>query len=334
MWGESMSKRKTATLQSIADDHGVSIATVSRVLNNKGNVSDSLKTIITQTLFENGYEIAIEELESKTIVVFVPDYANPFNVDVLSGIEKAAKLSDYKMVLTRTKTTTSDIDYYLSLIENINAIGIISLSPFDQAETVKKLNSIIPTVMCSDYIFHNDLSFVSIDDDKSAYNATKFLIKSGRKKILHVTSTLNHNYAVLRQRGFLKACNDYNLDVSENDIMYFSTINYDIAYSQLNYYLSVNSDIDGIFASSDIFAAAAIKAALNNNLNIPTDISIVGFDNIDLANIVSPNLTTVNQPRFDLGFQALELVREKIEKNNRIEKQIFLETNLIVRSST
>lgn len=329
-----MGKRKTATLQSIADDHNVSIATVSRVLNNKGNVSQSLKSAITRTLIDNGYEIASKVKISNTVVVFVPDYANPFNIDVLSGIEKAAKLSNYRMIITRTKTTTSNIDYYLSLIEDINVIGIISLSPFSDANIVKRLNDIIPTVMCSDYIYHKDLSLVSIDDTKAAYNATEFLIKSGRKKLIHITSTLNHNYAVMRQEGFLNACEDNKIAVSENDILYFSTINYDLVYSQLNYYLQVNDNVDAIFASSDIFAAAATKAALNNNYRIPEDIAIIGFDNIDLSNIISPALTTVNQPRFDIGYQSLELLREKINKSNRIEKQIFLDTTLIVRESS
>lgn len=329
-----MSRRKTATLQSIADDLQVSIATVSRVLNNKGNVSQTLKSQITRSLIDNGYEIALAEKISQTIVVFVPDYSNPFNADVLSGIEKAAKLYHYAMVITRTKSTTHDINYYLSLIQDINVIGIISLSPFSDASTVQKLNDIIPTVMCSDYIYHKNLSLVSIDDTKSAYNATEFLLKSGRRKLIHVTSTLNHNYAVMRQEGFLAACRDNQIAVSENEILYFSTINYDLAYSQLNYYLNEHPTVDGIFASSDIFAAAATKAALNNGLRIPEDIAIIGFDNIDLSNIISPSLTTINQPRFDIGFQSVELLYEKISKNNRVEKQIFLETNLIIRSST
>lgn len=97
--------------------------------------------------------------------------------------------------------------------------------------------------------------------------------------------------------------------------------------------MSYNSDIDAIFASSDIFVAVAVKAALNNQLKIPKDIAIIGFDNIDLSNIISPSISTVNQPRFDIGYQSFELLHEKIRKDNRIEKQMYLETNLILRES-
>lgn len=329
-----MVRRKTATLQSIADELGVSIATVSRVYNNKGNVRPDLTDKITKALTINGYELPSALKVSKTIVVFVPDYANPFNIDVLSGIEKAAKNNNYKMVYCRTKSSNNDIDYYLSLIEDIDLAGIISLSPFNNFQTIQKLNNIIPTVMCSEYIYHKKLSFVSIDDVMAAYDAVEFLIKGGRKRILHITSTLNHNYAVLRQEGFLKALKDYKITYSENDFIYLSTINYELAYSQLNYYLSQNPEIDAIFASSDIFAAAAVKAAMNNQRKIPQDIAIIGFDNIDISNIISPSLSTVNQPRFEIGYQSFELLHEKIRKDNRVEKQMYLKTDLILREST
>lgn len=330
-----MVHRKTATLQSIADDYNVSIATVSRVLNNKGNVSAPLRQQITKSLIESGYKIARKDPVSSTIVVFVPDYSNPFNTDVLSGIEKAAKLSNYKMTIIRTKTQANeDASYYLSLIEDINTAGIISMAPFKEVNTVRKLNAVIPTVMCSDYIWDPNLSLVSIDDRKAAYNATEFLIKSGRRQLLHVNSTLNHHYALMRQEGFMQACHDYNIMVDENNRVYLPTISYDLAYSHMNYLLKSDPSIDGIFASSDIFAAASVSAALANNKLIPEDLSIIGFDNVEIASIIKPALTTVNQPRFDIGFQSFEILKEKITKENRIEKQIFLETNLIIRESS
>ncbi len=330
-----MAKRKTATLQSIADDHSVSIATVSRVLNNKGNVSSRLKQAITVSLLEAGYTITAKKSDSQTIVVFVPDYSNPFNVDVLAGIEKAAGLSNYHMVIIRTKSKNTDtLAYYLSLIEDINASGIISLSPFSSVEIIKKLNDIIPTVMCSDYIFDKNLSLVSIDDQKAAFTATDFLIKSGRRRLLHINSTLNHHYAVMRQEGFTQACHQHNLELDEKNFIHLSTINYSLALSQLNYTLKEHPQIDAIFASSDIFAAAAIAAANFNDHKVPEDIAVVGFDNIEIASIIKPALTTINQPRFEIGYQSFELLNEKIQKENRIEKQIFLETNLIIRDST
>lgn len=330
-----MYTRKTSTLQTIADNLDVSIATVSRVLNNKGNVSSKLKQKITQSLLEAGYTIASKKENSRTIVVFMPDYSNPFYVELLSGIEKAAKLSNYKMVILRTKSkNTDDLVYYLSLIEDINTAGIISLSPFSSLEIIQKLNAIIPTVMCSEYIFDKNLSLVSIDDQKAAYNATEFLIKSGRRHLLHVNSTLNHHYAVMRQEGFIQACHHHNLPVSEKNVVNLSTISYDLAFSQLTFILKDHPQIDGIFASSDIFAAASVSAAILNGRIVPDDIAVVGFDNVEIASIIRPALTTVNQPRFDLGFQSFELLHEKIQKENRVEKQIFLETNLIIRDST
>lgn len=147
-----MTRRKTSTLQNIADELNVSIATVSRVYNDKGNVSAELTEKITKALIKNGYELTQSSQVATTVVVFISEYANSFNIDVLLGIEKAAKNLKYKIVYCRTKSADKDITYYLSLIEDLNVAGIISLSPFNDRQTIQKLNNMIPTVMCSEYI--------------------------------------------------------------------------------------------------------------------------------------------------------------------------------------
>lgn len=331
-----MRKKKDVSLNDIAQKAGVSIATVSRVINKKGNVNAETKKYIEQLLMTSGYTIAGTEdkPQSFTIAIFVPDLSNPFNVPVLDGIRKSARNSGYKTVLIIAKEKDTNIDYYLDLISDLRIKGIVSLSAFPNSETLLALNRFIPVVMCSEQLDVPEVSYVTTDDEKAAYNATEYLIKQGRKNIIHVNSTLNHKYARCREAGYRRALTDYGLLVREEYLLHLSTINYQLALSQIVYLLEHFEGIDGVFASSDIFAAATIEAARKNNKKVPEDIAVVGFDNISLASIVSPKLTTVEQPAYEIGFQACEILKEKFINEDMPEKKIILYTNLIIREST
>ena len=331
-----MSKEKT-TLQAIAHSLGVSIATVSRVLNSHPNVKEETRKKIIPILLENGYNLyhnAVNE-HSKTIAVLVPGLANPFTTLVINGIRKAANTHHLNTVIVPCKENDNpSVDYFLKLLSDMNIRGIISMIAFPNKEIATSLAQFYPLVMCAEHIEDNAFSFVTIDDVSAGQQATDYLIQLGRRNLVLLNSSLNHKYARHREQGFRKAIEQNGLTLKEEHIIHIPLINYQMAYSQIYFLLSKNPQIDGIFACSDIYAAACVQAAIQTNRNIPKDISIVGFDNIELASIVSPKLTTIDQPSFELGYQALEVLYEKIINTNDIEKQITLYTNLIVRETT
>lgn len=333
-----MSINSNISLKQIAEETGFSIATISRVINNKSNVNIETKKIITRKLLEYGYAIknSPKQEDSKTIVVLIPDYTNPFYSSVLQGIHASAELQKYKIVqILAPPSKEHDLYYYVELISDINARGIISLTPFSDNLIINELNRLIPLVMCSNHTFDQNISSVSIDDIEAAYNATNFILKSGRKSILFVNSNHTHSYARLRSKGFLKACKEHSDKKINFEEIHLPNINYNLAYSHLLHLFNKNlENFDSVFASSDIFATAATQAIKANNLNIPEDISVVGFDDIDIANIISPTLTTVQQPRYDIGFQACEILLEKISNDKIKPKQIIFPTHLIIREST
>ena len=345
-----MRKTKEVSLEEIAKLANVSTATVSRVINNKENVNQKTRDRVMQVisdknytftdrqkgnqLKENGNQLMEKAKESNTIVVLLPDFSNPFNDMVTDGIRKAAKVNDFGIVFVLVKGIGTPLSYYEEILKDINIAGIISLSPFPNLNIALELKKRWPLVMCSEYLDNQQISFVGIDDIKAAKQATSFLLKSGRKNIALINSSLDHKYARDREAGYKIALAENNIDFRDELVIRLSTINYQMALSQLIFLFSSKNDIDAVFACSDIFAAAAVGAAKEVGKKVPDDISIVGFDNIDLSLMVSPSLTTVSQPSFEIGYQSCEILIESIHKPQLEPKNVTLFTDFIIREST
>lgn len=333
-----MTLNKNISLKEIASETGYSIATISRVINNQNNVSDKARTIVTDKLLEHGYKLDFTKKQdtSKTLVILKPDYSNPFYSEILKGIEDNATIHgitclEIKTNLSEQKTT----QYFLNLLSDINVLGIISLSPFKNIKVAHELNQQHPLVMCSNFFNDPTLSSVFIDDFQAAYTATKYLLNLGCRHLLHINSVYNNSYAAARFKGFKKAC----LDMKDQKINYselrLSSIDFHIALSQLMHvFKQAENKYDGVFASSDVFAAAAIVAAQKRHIKVPEELAVIGFDDIELSVIIQPNITTVQQPRYRIGFQACEILLEKALSKKEIEKQIVLPTQLIIRETT
>ena len=334
-----MRKTKEISIEEIARLTGVSTATVSRVINNKDNVSAETKEKVLQMIEAKNYLLTSRQLknqltDSNTIVVLLPDFSNPFNAMVIDGIRKVANKNNYSLTFVLAKETGATFSYYETLLRDIHIAGIISLSAFPSLEIALEVQKRWPLVMCSEYLDCSHISCVGIDDVTAAQQATSFLLKSGRKNIALINGSLDHKYARDREEGYNRALTLHDIDVREDLIVHLSTIHYQMALSQLVFLFSQKTCIDSVFSCSDIFAAAAVEAAKKVGRKVPEDIAIVGFDNIDLSVMVSPSLTTVNQPSFEIGYQSCEILIEHIQKPHTEAKKVILFTDFIIREST
>lgn len=336
-----MRKTKDISIEEIAKIAGVSTATVSRVINNKNNVSPKTREKVMQTITDENYElndrqkkVYLNPEESKTIVVLVPDFSNPFNGTVIDGVKKAAKNCDYLITVVLAKEENTNLEYYEHILRDINFAGIIALSAFPSLEVALQVNAKWPLVLCSEHWGNPKISHVGIDDVKAAHQATNFLITTGRRNIALVNSTLNRKYARDREIGFRLAHQDAGLDVTDDTIVHLSSISYSMALSHLIFLFENKPEIDAVFAAADIFAAAAIEAAKRVGRKIPEDIAVIGFDNIDLTTMVSPTITTMAQPSFEIGYHSCDILIESIEKPHFKPKNITLFTDFIIREST
>ena len=336
-----MRKTKEINIEEIARLAGVSTATVSRVINNKPSVSEKTREKVLEMMQGTGYALNdrqrrshFGEEPSSTIAVLLPDISNPFNGVVVEGIRKAAKQHDFTITLILAKETGVGMDYYEEKLCDTHIAGIISLSAFPSLEIALQIKNRWPLVMCSEYLETDLISSVGIDDVKAAEQATSFLLQSGRKKIALINSSLENKYARDREAGYKRALIKAGYEFNDDFIIHLSTVSYHLALSQLIYLFTKKPNIDAIFACSDIFAAAAIEAAKKVGRKVPRDIAIIGFDNIDLAVMTSPSLTTVGQPSFEIGYQSCEILIEHIQKPYIEPKNITLFTDFIIREST
>lgn len=326
------------TIEEIARRADVSIATVSRIINHKDTVKPDTRQRVLDVMEELNFQpkspSSINDSTSKVILMCVPDFSNPFNSPVIDGVQKAAHEYEYDVLLLQSKDFYTDSSDYLNIIKNNSLAGILILSSAPNNQLLKELCFRCPVVMCSEYAEDYGVSYVSIDDFEAARKAVNYLISTGCKKIGMINSNKKFKYARHREKGYLAALEEAGLEQNPDWISHISSINYNLALSNAKHILSLKNRPDALFSSSDVFAAAAVRAAKELNLRIPEDVSIIGFDNIELSVICDPKITTVEQPSYEIGFQACELLIEKIKNPGIADKQIILNTELIVREST
>ena len=332
-----MRKASKIPIQKIADMAGVSIATVSRVMNHKTSVKEDTKQKVLKILEENNLNpssVLLTDQSSRTILLCVAELSNPSTPRIISGIQNAAYQNNYRVFILQSKKTYLTFEDYKDVLQHHSFAGIIFIATISEPEMLKTLTRSCPVVMCTEYFNIKGISFVSIDDKSAAKKAVNYLVSCGCKRIALMNSILQHQYARHREQGYNEALKAASLKRNEDWINHISEINYNLAFSYGTSLLSLPNRPDGIFAVSDVYAVGALHAAKELGLRVPEDVSIIGFDNIPLSSMVDPPLTTIDQPVSQIGYQSCELLIEKINNPLMTPKNIFFNTELIVRQST
>lgn len=321
------------TIQDVAKKVGVSIATVSRVLNGSGPVKAETRDKILSIVSEYDFKRERSSGNKKVLIASFPELSNPFYSNIIRGISYTANLYSYHVLFCHfdryafpeSYSFYNDMDFYS---------GLITCHAAPDYSILKEISEKVPVVMCAE---HSDVSFapyVAIDDKEATYAAMKYLIGTGRKKIGMINSSLRNNYAVHRERAFRKCLKDYGLPINEDWIAHVSDVSFELGQTVVNDILRQSDRPDALFCVSDVFAAAAINAARSLQISVPTNLAVIGFDNDDIASITIPSITTVAQPTYQIGVQACKLLIEQIEYPNVPQRHIILNTELIVREST
>lgn len=331
-----MNTEKKVTISKIAKTAQVSIATVSRLINKTGYVKPETRKKILDAMDELNFhqKNADNEKSTNSILICLPDFHNPFNSDVIDGIQSVALSRGYETYYYEAKDFKNALSDYENILKKHRFSGILLLHNVVNPELLDDLRLRYPIVMCSEHCDESMVSFVSIDDNIAAQNAINYLITIGRTKIAFINSMLKNNYAKHREKGVLQALKHAGLTLNLDWICHIGDINFDMAVSSAVSMLSMSERPDAFFCVSDVYAAAVIKAANMLNLNVPRDVSVIGFDNISLATMTVPSLTTVSQPSFQIGQQSCDILINQIENPASAIKRVILNTELIVRDST
>ena len=326
------------TIEEIAKRANVSIATVSRIINHKNNVKEETRQKVIQAMEELDFHpqasSGLSNKQSTTILMCVPEFRNPFFCPVIDGAQKAAYRHGYHLLFLQAKDLYTEFNDFAAILKKHSIAGVILLSSVTSVELAQDLSFHCPVVMCSEYCEESDIPFVSIDDRAAAEQATEYLISTGRRKIALMNSSLQNKYARHREKGYRQALEKAGLVPNENWIVHLSSVTYNLAMSHALHILRQPDRPDAFFAAADVFAVGIMKAVRKAGLRIPQDVAVIGFDNIELSNMTDPPLSTVEQPSYQIGYQACELLVEKMENPNAKSRQIILDTELIIRGST
>lgn len=325
------------TIQVVAKQAGVSVATVSRVINNPKLVKADTRLKVQRIIEELKYEPSVlgrnlRTAKSKLLLTLIPSISNPFYTEIINGIENAAIEQGYNILLCETGSNPEREKIYFNLLRNQLADGIISMDPTVDRDKLLEIAEKYPVVQCSEYDEGGKISYVSIDNELAAYHAVRHLVKIGHTKISLINSHHKFLYARQRREGFDKALHESNLLVNEDWIYMTSGLGFEDGQRAMRQLLALPDRPTAVFAVSDILAIGALKEINASGLRVPEDIAIIGFDKISFSNMTQPTLTTVSQPGYEMGFTSANMLINKI-KGDTVDSIIF-DHELVIRDST
>ncbi|NCC06835.1 MAG: LacI family transcriptional regulator [Clostridia bacterium] len=333
-----------ATIKTVAKLAGVSASTVSRTISGKGYVNDTTKEKIQEAIRQTGYSpnVLAKSLKmgsSNTIALLVPDIQNLIFPAITRGIEDTARKNGFAVLLCNTDEDSDVEKGYIDKLKNRWIDGFVVCSYTPGSNHIRALHSAgFPTVLVNRYEPGSPIDTITIDNYQSAYNAVGYLIRGGSK---HIAIALGREELILyreRYRGYCDALKDTGLPYDEALVMR-ETSGSDSFYGLTKELFAKNKNVDGIFATSDPKAFVVLHALHDLGIKIPSDVAVIGFDNVDLSAKVEPPLSTVSQPLYEMGvIAATKLIRQikyKV-KNGVLPAPVceVLNTDLIVRRST
>ena len=328
-----------ATVKDVAKLAGVSTATVSRALANPEIVSDETRLKVEKAAKEMDYfpNILARNLrknESRTIVVILPNIESPFFSDVVHGIEALAHKHNYKLLIGDIGNDVTRLQSYLDLYETKQIDGILSLTAdIPESMIINHKGEVkLPMVIAAEYFSDLPIPTVHIDNHYSAKKGVEYLIMMGHHKIACISGKSQSPIFKARIMGHMETLKKWKLANNE-EYLIESDLAFIDGYNAAKQLLTLKSAPSAIVCHSDEAAVGALKAARDLEVDVPQQLSIIGFDNLALSEYCYPELTTIHQPRQLIGETSIKLLLD-ILSGKKPNPEMTLPTQLIVRESS
>lgn len=336
-WGGNMKM----TIKDIANIAGVSTATVSKIINKKdSNISDATRNKVQKIIEEHFYvpnrvASSMVTKRTKTLGLVIPNIANPFFPELARGAEDMANSEGYTMILCNTDDNEEKEEMYISMLQEKMVDGIIFTSSSRRTKVSDSLTHLnVPIITVDREIKDLKVSGkIMVDNKQGAYDAVSYMIKRGYRRIIHLTGPMTSKPTQDRIEGYKSALQDNDISFSE-EMIFPGDYSSDWGYKAVREALAAVKNFDGVFCGNDLIAIGAVKSLKSLQFIIPEEIGVVGFDDIYMAKMVDPELTTVKQPNYQMGYKSAEMLIRMVEKREVIEKEYILKTKLIIREST
>jgi LacI family transcriptional regulator len=324
------------TIRDVAARAGVSVATVSKVINNRYGVASDTTARVQAVIDELGYQASLvaqslRNHRTNVIGILVADL-EPFSAELLKGAADAIRGSGFELVIYSAGGHASDrVGWerrYLSRLSGTLIDGAVLVTP-----TVVDVNYGAPIVAIDPHTGQSGLPTVDSDNLRGAQLATGHLLGLGHRRIAMLTGRPDLESARLRERGYREALAAAGVAADES-LIRVGAYDPDVSMEQARLLLSAPSPPTAVFAANDVSAIATIEVATDLGMRVPADLSVVGFDNIPESALCAPPLTTVEQPIRKMGERSIELLLRLIRGEPAGATHITLATNLVVRQST
>jgi LacI family repressor for deo operon, udp, cdd, tsx, nupC, and nupG len=336
MKNSSPSRKSSPTIRDMAAALGLSVATISRVLARPEMVKPETRKRVMKAIETMGYRpnfLAQALARSETrLAFFIVPILSPFFLDVMDGVEQAAQEDGYFVLMANARRDLQRIQTFYEQVAARRADGVLLLTGLLPPSLIPPKAVWPPTIIVAEPIDDPRGITVAVDHAEAAHIALRHLCGLGHKKIVHIGGPLRTLSSRERRRGFEEALRDAGLPFSPELAI---EGNFDVETGEKAIVTFFENGIEptAVFAANDEIALGAIRGAHRLGLRVPDDISIVGFDNQHFLEAFEPGLTTVNIPRFDIGYQAMKRLVRKIA-NDKDVTSLRLPTELIVRETT
>ena len=337
---------KDITLKEIATKLGISITTVSKALKNYPDVSEKTKKSVIELAQHlhytpNSFAVNLRTKESKTIGLIIPEVVHHFFSNVVNAIIDQAEKSGYLVIILQSNETLALEKKQVELLINKRVDGIImSLSnESNNDDHIKEImNRKIPFVMFDKIAKLSKCSKVIIDDQKAAFNAVQHLIDNGCKKIVHIRGPLNPQNSIDRYIGYKKALEKNNIPFDAKLVYSCENVTFEEGRAFAKQIIEEHADVDGIFAITDLVAVGVLAYFNENKINVPEQVAIIGFSNWFMSQVLTPKLSTIDQPSHEMGIASFNLLLEEMNCHKEgvpfTPKILELETTVIIRESS
>jgi DNA-binding LacI/PurR family transcriptional regulator len=320
----------------VAEQAGVSVKTVSRVINKQGEISDETRSRVSKVIEQLGYRPntlarGLVSGKSATVALIIPQISDPFFPEVMQGVEAVARLHGYNVFLCNTEDDPEQELEYVNLLAGKRVDGVILCGSRLTAEQLEKVARQHRVSILSSRNPPGS-ALISIPGDRGLYLTTQHLAQLGHRRIGHLGSGTADEHE--RLVGYERAMEEAGLSIDPRWVERMPRVTIETSYVAAKRLLNASPELSAISCYNDLAAVGVLQAAAELGRRVPDDLAVTGFDDIPLASLVSPSLTTIHVPRYQLGQRVMELLLRVINANGAVEERETVEIDLVVRRSS
>lgn len=334
--------KKTTSIYDIAKEAGVSIATVSRTINTPEKVNEATRNKIMSIMVKHNYTPnalaqSLVSRSTRTVGVIISNIKNPFYGDLLHSIELEAAELGYSILLGNTVRSFVREKQYVETFLKKKVDGIIFSggrpSDDEYTEHICRTAESLPVIMTNHLVVAKNVYCILTDETIGAYEAVKHLVDEGHSKIAYVNGFSNTYPNIVKKESYIKCLSQHGIDILDELIVDAKNDDLEGGYQACGELLGRNTKFSALFAANDLMAIGAMRKLSSVGYRIPHDVAVVGYDNIDFCEYLTPRLSSVTQNMVQMGQSAIRLL-DHILKKESVPKITYLDPKLMIRESS